>query len=289
MSTYNVIVLENLTTSSNIDLTTIVCKSLVQQNSAVFGSQLTTQNYPASSYSLVINGTISARNGIIVQTGSIEFGCNPSHTIVKQGNQYTVDVNNTIISNDNRAGVVVVQNCTVASTCQSVAAGVQDLSAALSLLPSNATNNLTFNSQQNTLSLTVNAVDCNGIAVFNLNASAVFGRQNLQIQIFNNTQALKLVVINLSGASVTLLSSVHMSGNWLGNDYGRARTIWNLFQAVTFAFDSTVYGALLAPKATVSPTTNQAIYGVAVLKSFITNAGARQPYIVYPTGLNTCD
>jgi hypothetical protein len=56
----------------------------------------------------------------------------------------------------------------------SVALAMQTLSTEWSQLTPDTVNNH-VQDQQNTLSFMVNAVDCNGVAVFNLGAAQVFG------------------------------------------------------------------------------------------------------------------
>jgi hypothetical protein len=99
---------------------------------------------------------------------------------------------------DGRIGVTIAQDCTVGGQCQNISADVLNLSGALSLLPYDSVDNvIQMNTQTNLVQLYVNVVDCNGIAVFNLRASVIFGETNNQVQIINNTAGINLVVINL--------------------------------------------------------------------------------------------
>jgi choice-of-anchor A domain-containing protein len=66
-----------------------------------------------------------------------------------------------------------------------------------------------------------------------LSASAVFGGTNNRVQILNQTAGINLVVINLSGSSVSLLASMDNSVGWLSSTSGLAGTIWNFYQAVS--------------------------------------------------------
>jgi choice-of-anchor A domain-containing protein len=286
ISTYGLIVLGNLTTSSDVNLNTIVCDSLINPTSATFGGALNSQNYPADFFSLEINRQIYAPNGINVDLGSVAFGCSPPHSIQNGGSGKYIVNGYTINLNDGRSGAIVEENCTLANTCANITNDVLTLSQELANLPVDSVHNV-FISQPNQIEFNVNAVDCHGIAVFNLSASAVFGSTNANIQINNNTAGINLVVINLYGESVTLLSSVNMNCPWLNSDYGRARTIWNLYQAVQLELDNNVQGCLLAPKAAVS--TNEVIYGVVVVESFSTQSEVELPYIVVPPGLTECE
>jgi len=270
-----------------MELNTVVCGSLINSKSATFGNMLPTQNFPATSYSLQINQQIYAPKGIDVNIGSVTFGCSPSHSINKKStNQYSVD-GYTINLKEGSSGATIVENCTLAATCQDITNSVQALSQELAALPFDSVHNTAITSQKS-IKFAVNAVDCNGVAVFNLSASAVFDQSIVNIQIDNNTAGINLVVINLSGATVTLASSVNMGGAWLSSDYGRARTIWNLYQAVTLELDNSVQGCLLAPEAAVSSTRN-AIHGVTVVKSLSTQDGVQPPYIVFPPNLTVCE
>jgi len=290
MSSYNLIVLDNLNAPPNVELNTIICGSLTLYNAADFGNQLTTGNWPAQSYTLEINQQIYVQNGINVQTGSVGFGCNPNHNIVHVGGgQYTVN-GQRINLNDGRPTATVNQNCIIANACQNISGGLLSLSQQLALLPFDSINNIfQYNSQTNQISFIVNAVDCNGIAVFNLPANQVFGQTNAEIVVVNNNANLNLIAINLSGQDVTLAQSVNMNGNWLRSVYGQARTIWNLYQAVTLELGNSVQGSLLAPTATIATGNSQTVSGVLVINSLTIPMNVNQPYIVFPPSLTACE
>jgi choice-of-anchor A domain-containing protein len=144
------------------------------------------------------------------------------------------------------------------------------------------------NTQQNLVQLYVNTVDCNGIAVFNLSASAVFGVTNNRVQILNQIAGINLVVINLSGLSVSLDASMDNNVGWLSSTSGLAGTIWNFYQADSLEFSSTTYGGILAPLASVT-SNNQVLNGVFVINSFSTQSEVHHPYINFPPSLTRCE
>jgi choice-of-anchor A domain-containing protein len=77
-------------------------------------------------------------------------------------------------------------------------------------------------------------------------------------------------------------------GVWLTSDYGRARTIWNLYEAVTLDLQNTVSGSLLAPQATMTSVDDQDINGVVVIHTLNTQGEIHHPYLNFPTSLVRC-
>lgn len=289
MSKYNLIVLGNFTSSSDVELNTIICDSLNLPNNVNFGGRLNQQTFAADSYILEVNRGVSATNGITLQVGRLGVGCNPNKTITKSGNQYKVD-GSTVLVNDNRNGAGVQAECDLDSRCQNISSGLITLSQQLALLPADSVSNpVQIDQQGKRMQFMVNKTDCNGMAVFNLSADSVFNQQNREIYFNKNTNNVDLVVVNLYGSQVILGSSVNMPSSWLTTEEGKSKVIWNLYQATDLQLNAVVNGALLGPYAVISNAGNHVINGVTVLKNFITQSEIHHPYITFPPGLARCE
>ncbi|MGI8604629.1 MAG: choice-of-anchor A family protein [Verrucomicrobiales bacterium] len=111
-----------------------------------------------------------------------------------------------------------------------------------------------------------------GIAVFNVDATDLFGNGSLaQVDIDSssgNSNDVKGVVINVSGANVNWTSNFSFGGNFTTNPW-RQKVLWNFHQATTFAAGShPMNGAVLASYAAVTSSSN--FDGSLVCKSLTT-------------------
>jgi choice-of-anchor A domain-containing protein len=130
----------------------------------------------------------------------------------------------------------------------------------------------------------VNNVDANGLAVFNLVGNTVLNNQLVQqIEIIigsSVTSTLQLVVINLSGTSISFAQG-NLVGIWLNSiSTGRSHTLWNLPQATSLSITHNWMGALLAPYAVVTASVN--IDGATAVLSLTTTAELHDPPIILP-------
>ncbi len=287
-SSYNLITLGDLSTSSDVDNRTIVCGSLVSGSSANFAGHIPQTASTATIYSLEVNGQIASGSTINVDAGSFGVGTNPSHTIIRNGNVgFTVDGRAVNINSGNDGGTLNVDT-NLASTCAAITTGIQTLSTILSQLPTTLGNTVSIpTTQSGPLNFYVNAVDSNGVSVFNLDGNTVLNNPLVQqIEIFvgsSVSSTLQLVVINLSGTSISF-SYGNFVGDWLNSiSTGRAQTIWNLPQATSLYIGSDWMGALLAPYAAV--TTAIDIDGATAVLSLTTTAEVHNPPIIIPACL----
>ncbi len=130
----------------------------------------------------------------------------------------------------------------------------------------------------------MNNVDANGLAVFNLVGNTVLNNQLVQqIEIIigsSVTSTLQLVVINLSGTSISFAQG-NLVGIWLNSiSTGRSHTLWNLPQATSLSITHNWMGALLAPYAVVTASVN--IDGATAVLSLTTTAELHDPPIILP-------
>ncbi len=284
MSQYNVITLQSLTTSSDIEYRTIVCGNLL--NGATFGNQLDQNTFNPRTFSLEINGSTNG-NSINVDIGSVAVGPYPSNRVTKGSgnNQYTIDGKLLVNVNQGNNNATVQIDQTLPSRCADIISSITYLSTALSQLSPN--NNVTFPSPQpNPLIFNVINVDANGLAIFNVSASSVFSNGNVQ-RITTNIQNtnLQLLVINVYGTSVSWSGS-NIDDAWFNSDTtGQSHTIWNFYQAKTLNFNSNMKGAVLAPYGTV--VTNIDINGAVAVQSLNTQGEVHHPLLIFPNCTST--
>jgi choice-of-anchor A domain-containing protein len=278
--------LGDLSTSSDVENRTIICGSLVSSSSANFAIHIVASTFPAASYSLELNGQIVSGNPIQITAGSFGVGTNPTHTIVSSGNVgYTLD-GRTVNMNGGNQGATINANGNLTTKCAALTTNLRSLSSGLAALSSTQGNNVTIpTSQSGPLNFYVNQVDTNGIAVFNLAGNTVLNNQLVQqIEIIigtNVTSIVQLIVINLSGTSISFAYG-NFVGTWLTSiTTGRARTLWNFPQATSLTINSDWMGALLAPYAAVTTSVN--IDGATAVQSLTTTAELHDPPILLPS------
>jgi choice-of-anchor A domain-containing protein len=283
LSTYNLVTLGSLSTSSDVENRTIVCGSLVSGNSANFGIHITSATSTSSIYTLEVNGQVVSGNPLNVNAGSFGVGTNPTHTITSSGVVgYTVDGRQVNMNGGNQGATLNVDS-NLTATCTTITTGVQALSSYLATLANTTGNNVSIpTSQASPLNFNVNAVDANGFAVFNLDGNTVLNNplvQQIQLNVGSSvTNTLQLVIINLYGTSITF-GQGNLVGTWFTSvTTGRAQTIWNLPQATSLTINSNWMGALLAPNATVTTSVN--IDGATAVFSLTTTAELHNPPLI---------
>jgi len=190
--------------------------------------------------------------------------------------------------NGGNQGATVNVDPNLAATCAAVTTGIQTLSSILAQLSNVTGNNVTIpTSQPGPLNFYVNAVDSNGVAVFNLDGNTVLNNglvQQIELIVGSSVSStLQLVVINLYGTSITF-GQGNLVGTWFTSvTTGRALTIWNLPQATSLTINQNWMGALLAPYAAVTALVD--IDGAAAVLSLTTNAELHNPPIIIPACL----
>jgi len=187
--------------------------------------------------------------------------------------------------NGGNQGATINVDANLTAKCASLTTNLRTVSSNLAALSSTQGNNVTIpTSQAGPLNFYVNNVDVNGIAVFNLVGNTVLNNQLVQqIEVIvgaNVASILQLVVINLSGTSISF-SQANLVGTWFTSiSTGRSHTIWNLPQATSLTINSNWMGALLAPYAVVTASVN--IDGATAVLSLTTTAELHDPPIIIP-------
>jgi hypothetical protein len=107
MSTYNLITLQDLQTTSDVENKTIVCGTLLTTGST-FANKLDQNTFNALSTTLEINGSTTAGNNIQVNAGSVTLGPYPSKRYVNTSAiQYTVDSHISFNLNQGNEGATI--------------------------------------------------------------------------------------------------------------------------------------------------------------------------------------
>ncbi len=91
--------------------------------------------------------------------------------------------------------------------------------------------------------------DANGLSVFNINSSALFGNNKVQqIELITNNST--NIVINVAGTAVNWVAG-NMVGDLTQNSW-RERVVWNFYEATSIDFKGkNMNGQVLAPYADV--------------------------------------
>ena len=254
-------------------------------SSTEFARSINPATFPASSYSVELNGALSSGNPIQVIAGSFGVSAALSHVFPTMNNMtYSLDSRTVVLQQGNQGSTINV-NANLTAQCSAIQAGITSLSNELAALAVTPGNNASVpTSQAGPLNFYVNAIDANGMAVFNLDGNTVLNNplvQQIEIIVGPSVSAnIQLVVINLSGASVTFAQG-NLYGTWLSTlTTGASHTIWNFYQATTIVLVRSWMGALLAPNALV--TTNSNIDGVVAVGSLSSTAEVRNPPIAIP-------
>jgi choice-of-anchor A domain-containing protein len=228
LSDWNLIVQNNLTSTSEVEGRAAVGGNLGGPASN-YGIKLTPAANYVSTDVLLVGGNITATN-VNMNAGRLRLG----------GSKGSANIN------FNGGGGPVIQDPTTASQVAGLFSQVTSISSFLgSLAP---TNSVTFPGQQ-PAGVTFNAVpNGDGVAVFSISASQLFGNNKVQSMDLNLGAATS-VIINVTGDS-----SSWDAGNFVGNfnsAYARSHVLWNFVNANTINWSSgrTLSGALLAPNA----------------------------------------
>ncbi|MFM9958362.1 MAG: collagen-binding domain-containing protein [Phycisphaerales bacterium] len=253
LNDYNLIVLQNLDSNSEVEGRAFVGGNIVGGDSSNYGTMLA----PAAAFSnvdvLTVVGNISSGNPLQLQVGDLRLGGALSRII-----------------NFNGVGGNLVNDPGVGSMLAGVAGAMTGASSAMLALTADSTASLP-GPQPGPL-----VFNCtpggDGVAVFNLSGSQVFSN-NLVQQIDLNLNGSNAVVINVSGTNINF-NQGNMVGAW-NTLFARANVVWNFFEATDILFDRAMNGAVLAPLAHVR--NNTVIEGSTFVKSFFQRGEVHLP------------
>ncbi|HEY8516182.1 MAG TPA: choice-of-anchor A family protein [Candidatus Binatia bacterium] len=250
---YSVIVLDDLSTSSDVEGRTFVGDDIVSTSSANFAIAISTTTGDGT---LVVVDDIVAGSPLNLNAGSLRIGGTTNGRVV----------------NYNGGGSLIPDpSLSVAPVIATLTAG----SAALAAIPANNVATIPAG-QPGPLRFTVTSTDECGVAVFNVSAAEVFGNPSVQ-QIELDPNGASTILINVSGTSVNW-SHGNMVGSFT-NTHWRARVLWNFHEATSLQLGSrNIMGAVLAPYAAVTTSAN--IDGSIAASSLTTTAEVHLPTFV---------
>ncbi len=273
MAEYNLITIEDLSTSSDVEGKTFMGGDLTSSTSANFANQLS--SISAISPTLEIAGIVQSGNPINVNNGSVLV--DNDNTVVFASPNVGYDINDRRFNvNDGNDGATAATDSTLSSKAAQIKSDLEDWSSALSALTAN--NSVTPPSgSPGPFNFNVDNKDANGVAVFNIADTDLFENSNVQqIEIINTIDA-EVIIINVSGISVDWNYS-NMVGSWLTGIDGRSKTIWNFYEATAIDLNARNFmGALLAPFASVKAQAN--IDGATAVKSLTTTSEVHLPLL----------
>ncbi|MFD2255152.1 choice-of-anchor A family protein [Luteolibacter algae] len=254
LSDYSVIVSGNFSTNSDVEGRTLVGGNLTSSSSANFGIRLQNK-VPKTDLVLRVQGNIASGNPLQLNAGSLELGG------TSNGRRINYNGGGSLISNPNADYSGIFNDLNAASQ-------------SLSNLSANSKGMLIANSpgQPGPFKMTA-APDSNGLAVFSLSASDIFGNNKVQqIELITNNAA--DILINVAGAVINWTA-----GNIVGDltqDQWSKRVIWNFYEATDINFGSkNMQGQVLAPNASV--TTSGVIDGSIYAKNLTTTSEVHLP------------
>jgi len=228
---YNLVVLGDLFSTSEVDGT------------AFIGGNL---SGPASNYA-----TKLVPSGDWLGITTLSVGGNIASTInLQAGNLALGGMNNGTV-NFNGGGRMIIDP-TLGTQTGALAAQLQQTSSVLSGLTANSTVTGPGGSPSPVVFQAAPAGPQN-LAVFSIDGNAIFSNPNTQ-QIELALNGADAIVINVSGTDI-VFNSGNFVGSWLTPDV-RARAIWNFYEAETITLDRNFNGAILAPLAHLTNSTD---------------------------------
>lgn len=258
MRQYNLIVLGNLTSNSEVEGRTFVGGNLGGQAS----NYLIAGGADGSKPALQVVGSITGGDKNLNNGADAEIGGSttstlnlngPNNTVVLggsyQGQNKNLGQGDSVIEDDGSVyGRLLAQKQDMVLTLTTLSTELGKLAATDSYAPPTNSNNnrIVFDPA------------ATGFAVFNLTASEL---GTFQRDMLFNVGDMDLVVVNVSGTAVTVPNTTH----FVGSNYGK-NVIWNFYQAQTLSFGDRFIGSVLAPFA--AGTNSNYIEGTAVFASF---------------------
>ena len=252
MSDYSLIVLDDLSTSSDVENRTFVGGNLISTTSANFAINI--NGVPANKAMLSIVGNIVAGNPINLNAGSLRLGGSSNGRII----------------NFNGGGSLIPDP---SLSDGPITSRLQEASAQLAAEAAN--NGVTLPSgQPGPAKFQVTTTTADGVAIFQVAGADLFGN-NLVQQIELIPGSASTIVINVTGSTVNWSGNGNMVGSF-NSSHWRSNVIWNFPQATTINMGSrNMMGAVLAPYAAVTTSAN--LDGSVAVRSLTTSAEVHQP------------
>lgn len=252
LNRYTLIVLDDLSTSSDIENRAFVGGNFVSTASANIG--INVQGIAASEPMFAVVGNLVAGNPLNLNAGSLHLGGNRNGRPI----------------NFNGGGALVQDPTLFDSAITSL---LQTATAQLAQEPANNGISLPVG-QPGAARFQVTTTTADGVAIFQVAAADLFGN-NLVQQMELTPGAATTILINVTGSSVDWSGNGNMVGNFTNSQW-RGRVLWNFAQATTINFRAHNFmGALLAPYAQVTTSAN--LDGAVAVRALTTSAEVHQP------------
>lgn len=263
LNDYNLIVLGNLTSSSEVEGKTFVGGNL-SSSSSNYGIHLTV---PPSELSLIVGGSITSGNiqlnkGSMIVGGNVAAGVNVN---MNSGGNYAIG--GLKQGNVNGGSQVPFTSIPDVLTMQTELLSLANSYASL------APNSTTSIQHGNQLIFDAVPAGPQNRAVFNVAAIDIFQNNSLA-QLVLNVNGADEIIINVSGSSVLWNNGMNQTGSLL-TDAVRERVVWNFYEATDINLGRNLNGALLAPQAHLTSSTN--IDGSVAVASFTQNGEVHLP------------
>jgi len=260
MARYSLIVLDDLSTTADVENRAFVGGNITSAAAANFG--INVGGVAADEAMLVVVGDIVSGSPLQLNAGSLRLGGNLNGRVI----------------NFNGGGALVPDP---AQSAGPVTAMLQDASAQLAALEAN--NAVQLPAGAGPAQFNVTRVNDDGAAIFEVAADQLFNSGAQQIEL--NPGSASMVIINVTGPTVNWTA-----GNLVGTftePQARSRIIWNFPYASTISFNGfNMMGAVLAPYAHVTTAAN--LDGAVAVRALTTTAEVHQPTLGAALG-TLCD
>jgi len=254
MADYNVIVFENLSSSSDLDGKIWVGGDLTGTSSFQMGDQYT----PSGAENVVVVGGV-IEGGAAANAINFGGGSKAKLAVKDLASRGLRPIN---WNGGGSQATRLVFDAGITSSFHTMRDDLTARSQAYRLLPANSTM-ITPSGQSNARRFVCNPATIqgqNGMSVFNINASDLFSNHAVaQVEITSatgNAADVQGVIINVAGTSANWSSNFNFVGSFTSNAW-RQKVLWNFHEAATLACGShQMNGAVLAPLAAVTSSNN---------------------------------
>lgn len=252
MSRYSLIVLDDLSTTSDVENRTFVGGSLISTASANFG--INVSGIAATDTMLSVVHDLVAGNPLNLNAGSLRLGGASNGRIINFNGGGSL-IEDSFLSDG--PITTILQEATAQLAAATADNGV--------ILPTGQPGPARFQ---------VTTTPAGGVAVFQVSGAELFSNGLVQqIELIpGNASA---IVINVTGSTIDWSGNGNLVGEFTNSTW-RSRVIWNFPQATTINFGShNMMGAILAPYAAVTTSAN--LDGSVAVRALTTTAEVHQP------------
>jgi choice-of-anchor A domain-containing protein len=247
LSEYNLVVLNNLYTTSEVEGKTLVGGDL--SGTSNYGTRIT-QNAIVPETTLIVGGNIAAGTTINANGQTVVVGGTNNGTV----NSKALLTNTTTLDFD------------------LVKSEFTNFSGYLSELAVNSTLS-SPTTQPGAASFQIGSDVNNGIAVFSIDQADFFGNSKIQQYDVSSTSA-STVVINVSGTTINGVNALNPVGSFNNSSF-YSNVIWNFYEATSITLNTLFQGSLIAPFADLTSSTP--IQGSVIVNNYYQNGEVHLP------------